>query len=191
MQAMANETLLIDDFSDGDARSALGTRWDAFTDRVMGGVSDMRAGVVGGADGAALLLEGQVRLENNGGFIQARLPLAESAGGLDASPYELIRLRVRGDPGRYFIHLRTPDCRRPWQYYRAPIPVGDEWREVLIRLDSFEPKSLSAPLNTGRLNSLAVVAAGEAFRARIEVSRIELIGPGRADSADSDTAAGH
>lgn len=191
MSSMASETLLIDDFRDDNARSALGTRWDAFTDRVMGGVSDMRADVVEGEDGPALRLEGEVRLENNGGFIQARLPLAGSARGLDASSYESIRLRVRGTPGSYFIHLRTPDCRRPWQYYRAPLPVSEDWRDVSIRLDSFEPKSLSAPLDTERLNSLGVVAAGEAFRARIEVSRIELLGSGRAGNAGSGTAAGH
>ena len=187
---MATENLLIDDFSDGNARSALGTRWDAFTDRVMGGVSDMRAGVVDGEDGPRLRLEGEVRLENNGGFIQARLPLAKTQRGLNASSFAAIRLRVRGDPGSYFIHLRTPDCRRPWQYYRAPLAVGEDWQDVSIPLDSFEPKSLSAPLDTDRLSSLGVVAAGKAFRARIEVSRVELVRPDRAGSAGSDTAVG-
>jgi len=191
MHAMATDNLLIDDFSDSNARSALGTQWDAFTDRVMGGVSDMRAGVVDGEDGPVLRLEGEVRLENNGGFIQARLPLSGSGGSLDASSFEAVKLRVRGAPGTYFIHLRTPDCRRLWQYYRAPLPVGEDWREVSIRLDSFEPKSLSTPLDIKRLNSLGVVAAGEAFRARIEVSRIELAGPDRAGSANIGTAAGH
>ena len=91
---MADETLLIDDFSDRNGRSALGTEWRGFTDRVMGGRSDMQVGYVDHPDGAALRIHGQVRLENNGGFIQARLPLSADGGNFNASPYSGVAISV-------------------------------------------------------------------------------------------------
>ncbi|HMB37435.1 MAG TPA: CIA30 family protein, partial [Wenzhouxiangellaceae bacterium] len=70
------DKLLLDDFSRSDGVSAIGTRWQDFSDRVMGGLSDMQAGIVETERGSVLRMSGQVRLENNGGFIQVRLPLA-------------------------------------------------------------------------------------------------------------------
>lgn len=170
----ATPTLLVDDFSRGDGRSALGTAWQGFTDRVMGGRSDMRAGLIALDDGRALAMAGQVRLDNNGGFIQVRLPLAAS-GRFDASGYSAIGLRVRGRPGPYYVHLRSADTRLPWQYYRAPIAVGEDWQDVRIEFSDFTPEALRSPLDRSRLQSLAVVAYGEAFEAAIEVARIELL----------------
>lgn len=166
--------LLIDDFSRADGRSALGTAWQGFTDRVMGGRSDMRAGLVALEEGRALAMAGQVRLDNNGGFIQVRLPLAAS-GRFDASGYSAIGLRVRGRPGPYYLHLRSADTRLPWQYYRAPIAVGEDWQDLRIEFSAFTPEALRSPLDRSRLQSLAVVAYGEVFEAAIEVARIELL----------------
>lgn len=166
--------LLIDDFSRSDGRSALGTAWQGFTDRVMGGRSDMRAGVVELDDGRALAMSGQVRLDNNGGFIQVRLPLAAS-GRFDASGYGAILLRVRGEPGPYYLHLRSADTRLPWQYYRAPIAVSSDWQDLRIEFSAFTPEALRSPLDRSRLQSLAVVAYGEVFEAAIEVARVELL----------------
>ncbi len=169
------DTLLIDDFSDAAGRSAFGTTWRGFTDRVMGGVSDMQATLVDSDRGPALRIAGSVRLDNNGGFIQARLPLVRNGARLDASGYDAIRVVVRGAPGPYFLHLRTPDTRRPWQYYRAELPVEAEWTERTVPLDAFAGKSIDGRPDVSRLESIAVVAYGEAFEARIDVARIELI----------------
>lgn len=166
--------LLVDDFSRDDGRSALGTAWQGFTDRVMGGRSDMRAGLVEIDDGHALAMSGQVRLDNNGGFIQVRLPLATS-GRFDASGFSAIGLRVRGRPGPWYLHLRSADTRLPWQYYRAPIAVGEDWQDLRIEFSAFTPEALRSPLDRSRLQSLAVVAYGEVFEGAIEVARIELL----------------
>jgi hypothetical protein len=174
--AMAqSDALLIDDFSRDDGRSHLDTEWRAFTDRVMGGVSDMDAGLVDTDRGPALRISGTVRLDNNGGFIQARLPLADDGRTLDAGGYDAVRVLVRGRPGAYYLHLRTPQTQRPWQYFRAELPVGSEWRERTIPLKSFTGKSIDAAPDFSRLRSLAVVAYGEAFEAEVEVARLELV----------------
>lgn len=168
------QSLLIDDFSQRDGRSALGTEWRGFTDRVMGGRSDMQVGYVDGPEGSALRLRGQVRLDNNGGFIQARVPLSAD-GDFAADDFAGVAIRTRGAPGPYYLHLRTSDTRRPWQYYRAPIEVSDQWQDQVIPFSAFEARSIRQPLDLGALRSLAVVAYGEAFEADIEVARIELV----------------
>lgn len=169
------ESLLLDDFSGRDGVSAIGTRWEGFTDRVMGGLSEMTTGYVETDQGTALRMTGPVRLENKGGFIQVRLPLAERGGTLDAGRFDAMAVTVRGKPGSYYLHLRTPDAKRPWQYYRAELPVGAEWSREVIELSRFREKSIETPLDATRLSSIAVVAYGEAFDARVEIARLELV----------------
>jgi hypothetical protein len=170
---VTGESLLIDDFASSDGVSRLGTTWKGFTDRVMGGRSDMQTGYRASGQGKVLYMQGVVRLDNNGGFIQLRLPLAES-GEFDASEWAGIRLRVKAAAGPYFIHLRTGDSHRPWTYYRAPIPVRAHWETIEIPFSAFQPKSLKAPLDLTSLQSLGLVAYGERFNAELAVARIEL-----------------
>jgi len=171
---MTNERLLIDDFGSGDGVSPLGTAWQGFTDQVMGGRSDMQAGYRESNGENSMFMRGEVRLENNGGFIQVRLPLVEH-GSFDASTWDGIRIHVRALPGPYFVHLRTRDTRQPWAYYRAPIPVSDEWSAVVIPFSGFQPESLVADLDLTALRSIGLVAYGEKFSAELEVARIELL----------------
>jgi len=170
--AGAGDGLLLDDFTGDDTTSALGTRWTGFTDRVMGGRSDMQVGIVTDSGRPMLRMRGTVRLDNNGGFIQARLPLDASGATLDASAWRGVRVELRGTPGPYFLHLRTPDCRRPWQYYRAELPVTAGWREVFVPFTAFSGQSIAGPIDLGRLRSLALVAYGEAFEAELEIRRL-------------------
>lgn len=172
---VADETaVLIDDFASADGRSTWGTSWQGFTDRVMGGLSDLRAGYRE-VDGAPVLfMEGQVRLENNGGFIQVRLPLAER-GSFDASAWQGLRLTLRGRPGAYYLHLRTDDTRRPWAYYRAPLRVESDWQTLDLSFEDFKARSLRAALDVSTIRSLALVAYGERFDAELEVRRIEFL----------------
>lgn len=167
--------MLIDDFSSRNGTSTIGTEWAGFTDRVMGGRSDMQVGYREHGDQAVLHLRGQVRLDNNGGFIQARLPLSASGGDFDASGYQGIALRVRGATGPYYLHLRTRHTWRPWQYYRAAIEVGPDWQDQFIPFSAFEGRSIQRELDLASLRTLGVVAYGEAFQAEIEVARIELV----------------
>jgi hypothetical protein len=169
-------SMLIDDFSSSDGTAAIGTQWRGFTDRVMGGRSDMQVGYREHDGQPSLAMRGQVRLENNGGFIQARLPLSADGGDFDASDYSGVAVRVRGATGPYYLHLRTGHTWRPWQYYRAAIDLGPEWREVVIPFSDFEGRSIRRELDLSSLRTLGVVAYGEAFEADIEVARIEFVG---------------
>lgn len=165
--------LVIDDFST-PGRSSLGTRWQAFTDRVMGGRSQMEAGFERDGNTVVLRMTGRVSLENNGGFIQVRLPLSER-GTFDASEFSGIALETRGRPGSYFIHLRTRATRLPWQHYTAAIPVTPAWQRTVVPFDAFAPDSIRREIDPSRLTSIAVVAAGDRFEGDVAIRLIEFV----------------
>lgn len=165
--------LLLDDFRTGI--SSLGTRWEGFSDRVMGGISDLRLGIEGDAEGPYMALTGEVRLENRGGFIQARLLLKEGRSShYDGSKHQGIRLIARGAGDGYYIFLRTTSMVFPWAFYRAPVPVTEEWSEIRIPWSAFVKGDFGAafPLDVRKLRSLAVTAYKKAFRARLHVREI-------------------
>ena len=173
VSASAADTLLIDDFAVAGGPSRLGTPWRLVTDAVMGGVSagGLSSGQIDGR--RALCLRGEVRLENNGGFVQATLDLAPE-GDLDASAYTGIRLLVRGNGEAYNLHLKTADLRLPWQSYRSSFQTGPEWREIRLPFGGFEPHRIGLPLDAGHLRSLGLVAIGRAFSAELCVAEIGL-----------------
>jgi len=170
----SDPTRLIDDFTTD--RSALGTSWQGFTDRVMGGRSDIQAGYHAVDGQAVLLMKGQVRLDNNGGFIQVRLPLDPRGRELDASAHTGIRLKARAiKPRPYYLHVRTTDTTRPWVYYRAPLRLSPDWQEITVPWASFEGRGLRRPFDPSQLTSVALVAYGEMFEAHLEVMRLEWL----------------
>jgi len=173
--AVAPGTLLIDDFSEANLVSRLGTRWRAVTDQVMGGASTAVAVRTVIDSRRCLRLTGDVRLDNNGGFAQATLDLSAKMGVLDATPYRSLRLAVRGNDERYSVHLRTSDMSRPWQSFRAHFVATPRWREIELRFDAFVPYRVAALLDLSRLSRLGLVAIGREFQADLAISKIELI----------------
>jgi adhesin HecA-like repeat protein len=167
---------LIDDFSDPDLISALGSRWRGVSDIVMGGISNVSIDAETIDGRACLRLTGDVRLDNNGGFVQAALDLAPPEGTLDASDKKGLRLLVRGNGERYSVHLRTTDAVRPWQSYRAHFIAGPTWETVTLPFDAFEPYRLEAPLDVTSLRRIGLVAIGREFSADLAVARLEFYG---------------
>ena len=93
--ARSDDVLLIDDFTRDDLISTLGTPWRGFSDQVMGGISEETIALTTIDGRRALRLTGEVRLENNGGFIQMALDLAPEGRTLDALAYTGVLLIVR------------------------------------------------------------------------------------------------
>jgi hypothetical protein len=168
------DTMIIDDFQDPSGQAAAGGQWRIFTDQVMGGVSVARGAIEVLDDERCLRLVGEVSLENNGGFVQAALDLGSGSRALDARPYLGLRIRARGQSGAYYIHLRTDDCRLPWQYYAAKLTITTEWTDLEIPFSRFEPAALSTQIDVSSLRRIGIVAAKEEFSADVAVSRIEL-----------------
>jgi len=170
---MANDFLIIDDRSHGDYESALGTRWRLVTDGVMGGVSQGTLQPDRVDDRDCLRLRGEVRLENNGGFVQAALDLTNAAP-FDATTYSGLLLDVHGNGERYNLHLKTTDIWLPWQSYRASFTAAPGWQTVRLPFGDFSGYRIGAPLNLARLERIGIVAIGRAFRADLCVARVGL-----------------
>jgi hypothetical protein len=170
----AGDTMLIDDFSRNDFVSTLGSQWRAVSDRVMGGVSQASIAWDTVEGHHCLRLRGDVRLDNNGGFIQAALDLAPSGRRFDASGYRGIRLVVRGNSEQYSLHLRTSDAQRPWQSYRAHFHAGYTWETIDLPFDAFASYRLESDLDTKNLTRLGIVAIGREFSADLMIARVSL-----------------
>lgn len=164
--------MLIDDFSNPSFISNLGTQWRGVSDQVMGGISEVTIAQNASADRFFLRLSGDVRLENNGGFIQAALDLSTSGETFDASDFKGVRLVVQGNGEQYSIHLRTPDNIRPWQSYRADFIAQPEMKTVDIPFSAFIPYRIDTSLDIAKLKRLGLVAIGRAFRADLSAYEI-------------------
>lgn len=172
--AMAEDSELIFDFSKGEKTGPSGNFWEGFTDRVMGGVSEMSANIEKDGKETFLRIRGKVSLKNNGGFIQSRYFLAKDRKTFDASGYSGIAVRVRGVPGSYYLHLRTPANWFPWSFYEATLETGEEWKRVEIPFTAFTGVSTMFALDKKSLLSVAVFAGKKEFEADLSVSRIEF-----------------
>lgn len=168
------DPMLIDNFSNGSLISQLGTQWRGVSDNVMGGISQATIAHMVQGEENCLRLTGEVRLENNGGFIQAALALTRDGGTLDASKYSGIRLTVQGNDERYSVHLRTTDNTRPWQSYRAHFMAGREAQSVDIPFSKFEPYRIETPLDVTKLRRIGLVAIGRQFEADLQICRVEF-----------------
>ena len=163
----------IDDRTSGDLSTTIGTPWRLVTDGVMGGKSDGRLNPVTRDDRNCLQLQGDVRLDNNGGFIQASLEIPDTVADI-ASEYTGVMLEVAGNEQAYNLHLRTRDLWLPWQSYRSTFTAIPQWQTVHLPFDSFEPYRTGKSLKVGRLKTMGILAIGRAYRADICIGKITL-----------------
>ena len=167
----AGDSLVIDDRRTGSTVSTLGPAWRFFSDGVMGGVSTGAMTVESVKGRPALCLRGQVRLENNGGFVQMALELPALPAG---ETWRGVELDVLGNGRRYGVHLRTQGMTAPWQAFRSSFPAGPEWQTVRLPFDGFEAYRTSAALDPASIRRVGIVAIGERFDAEVCIARVAL-----------------
>lgn len=145
-------------------------RWRFFTDGVMGGVSTGRMAILSEMGAAFARMTGDVSTANNGGFIQMRMDL--SAPLPDGT--EGVKLLVRGNGERYFVHLRSTAARAPWHYYQAGFEADRGWGEVRLPFSAFRASHGSLPetLGPSDVTSIGIVAYGRDHAARIDVAEV-------------------
>ena len=172
---MKANSAIIDDLSRNPPLSAIGTTWQLFTDRVMGGVSNgtMVREMVAGRPAIRML--GDVSLENNGGFVQIALDLTADGKAIDASAWRGIELEVFGNDEEYNIHLRTDDLTRPWQSYRQSFRADQRWRRVQFQFQDFTPYRTDTALDTRRLRRIGLVAIGRTFSPDLSVGGLRYL----------------
>lgn len=168
---------IVDDLSREPPLSTVGTRWQLFTDQVMGGVSNgsmMREAVAGRP---AIRMRGDVSLENKGGFVQIAIDLLPNGKAKDASNWAGVELDVFGNNEEYNIHLRTDDLTQPWQSYRQSFRASPQWQTVQFRFQDFTPYRTDIALDVRRLRRIGIVAIGRAFSADISVGGLRYLAP--------------
>lgn len=167
--------MIIEDGTGPGLQAANGRSWRCVSDRVMGGLSEgnLTRREINGRP--ALHLTGDVRLDNDGGFLQMALDLAPPGAVLDASGYAGLALVVRGNDTSHNIHLRGPDLGAPWQSWRATFRASTQWRRVLVPFAAFIPYRTDLPLAHARLGRIGLVAIGHAMAVDLALARLELV----------------
>lgn len=169
----ASDHLVLADFTKNHIAEP-GWVWQGFTDRVMGGRSDIEyVGLIDTGEGIALKLSGQV-VTRGGGFIQVRLQHAN--GIFDASPYAGIEVEVQAPAaGSYYMFARTRDNTLPWSYYGAQLEVTETRSVLRIPWSAFSGQAVSrSAIRPQLLSSIAFVAAYDDFLADLYVYRVSL-----------------
>lgn len=107
--------------------------WQPINDGVMGGVSTsrMRFDVNGYA-----VFEGEVSLDNNGGFASVRTPFLD-LGCADTTAYVLT---VWGDGHTYKLNMRTDTGFDGLSYQAAFTPAPGLWTRTVLPVADFEPR---------------------------------------------------
>ena len=164
--------MLIDDFTDKGLLNKLDSKWRGVSDQVMGGISEASISYSVKDGCYSLRMTGNVRLENDSGFIQAVLDLAPLGDTFDASGFSGVPIVVRGNGEKYSVHLRTPDNVRPWQSYRSHFTAGSDWETIDLPFETFVPHRLDAPLDKTRFRRIGLVAIGRPFYADLAVSEL-------------------
>lgn len=142
--------------------------WRVVTDQVMGGVS--RAQLIQNEQGVHL--EGDVSLENNGGFIQiqmarpADLNTALSQGiyiewcSEHAQPFELL--------------IKSSQLWMPWQSYRITATAFNEWQTLFIPFSEFKPYKTQTRLRVDKITKFSVLAGGENKFVKLSIKHFGL-----------------
>jgi monofunctional biosynthetic peptidoglycan transglycosylase len=159
--ASATDNLL--DFADAGAASA----FRVINDGVMGGVSSSQLRLVDGA----LRFEGELSLENNGGFASFRGPVRIAPG------VAALLLTVRGDGKRYKLTLK-PDDGNSSPQYQARFTAPAQWNTLrFVPTDfsaSFRGRAVDAPaLDFGSMGAIGLLISDrQAGPFRVELGRV-------------------
>jgi len=146
--------------------------WQIVNDDVMGGVSSSTFRLTNGV----ALFQGEVSLENSGGFASVRsLPARHDLGGRDA-----FVVRVRGDGRRYKFTARTERSFDSAIYQIAFSTKSGEWEEHRLPMKDFVPTfrgrvlSDSPPLDGAEITSVGfLISDRQAGRFHLEVAWIK------------------
>ena len=168
---MANTNIFKLDHLDKPGTTIQGEKWLFFTDGVMGGLSEGETNINNIKNIQCYQMTGNVTTENNGGFIQIRVPLKPL---IDSNRYEGVYVKVYGNNKKYSLHLRTKITLAPWQYYSYSFTAKDKWIIIRAPFNDFKKSNFYQPKNLSNqsIKSIGLVAAFDNFYADVCLSEI-------------------
>jgi len=104
--------------------------WRSINDGVMGGISSGRMRMLE----TTAVFEGNLSLENNGGFASVRSGALDS----DLDGFTGFRVRIRGDGKRYQFRAHTSGAFDGPSYLCTFDTRKDEWQEIALPFSKFE-----------------------------------------------------
>jgi len=176
----------IDDLSETFPITSSGTQWAGVTDEVMGGSSSGSLVREESHGRTSNVLTANVRLENDGGFVQMVTDLAldhSVSNTVDASQYDGVEFDVYyvGDADRetFNVHLKDSNCVRQFSSYRATfeLPQG-QWTTVRLhwaRFEGFGWGAVENLLDRSALRRIGLVAIGKKMDASLALSSIRFM----------------
>ena len=170
--AQQEDRLLLSSFTEGYVMPGAG--WRGFSDRVMGGISNADLSSTRVAGKNCIRLSGNVTRESNGGFIQMALYFGRNYSELDGSGFKGIELLTYGNNEDYNVHVRTSDCNWFDESYRMTFFAEPEWQRIRVPWDAFKPNGLNKPLDSSRLQRIAILGWMREFDADISLAEISL-----------------
>jgi hypothetical protein len=121
------------------------------------------------------IFEGEISLENNGGFSSVR----HNCKTVDASNCSKIRLRVKGDGNRY--QLRVKSKRGDYYSYAAYFQSSNNWEDIDIPFEAMAPvfrgRQLDIPNFPGdTIEEVAILIGNKkAQYFKLQIDKIELV----------------
>ena len=180
--ASANEEVLSFPFTPDNVND-----WRYFSDQVMGGVSEGQVSLEQDADKVFIRLSGNVRTDNNGGFIQLRTTTSLSNKPLmfkllhnsnkEGKKLKGIRLKVKGNGEKYHIFIQTTIFYRlPVGYHIATFDTSPNWKTVELPFDQFKElnSNKNSKFSPKNINTFGIVAYGRDFTSDVSVSSVEF-----------------
>ena len=161
--------------------------WKYVSDQVMGGVSEGQVLLEQDGDMVFTRLTGNVRTENNGGFIQLRTSTSVSNKPLmfksihnskkDGKKLQGVRLNVRGNGETYHIFIQTSFLHwLPIGFHTATFDTSPNWKMVDLPFNQFKKRSNKnkSSFDAKDIKTFGIVAYGRDFRSDLSVSSIEF-----------------
>ena len=146
--------------------------WLVVDDVVMGGRSDGNFYVDENGHG---IFEGNISLENNGGFSSVRYECPT----IEVNGYSKIRLHVKGDGNTYQLRLKSN--RNNYYSYTAYFQVSNNWSTIDIPFEAMLPVFRGRDLDMPHFQGQTIEEMGflignkKAQSFKLQIDKIELI----------------
>jgi len=146
--------------------------WRMISDQVMGGKSQGQVLRMQQNESVCDCLQGDVSLENNGGFIQMQMNFKKVTSlSRPLTEYDGIFIELMGKPHVYNLHFKSSQLWLPWQSFRKEVMVTDQWQRFFVPFSEFEGHRTFSTFKPAKVTRFAIVAIGEAFQAKVCVRR--------------------
>jgi hypothetical protein len=168
VQTGKENTGMVIDFTDPDQHKD----WRIINDGVMGGISQSE---MIADDSTTAIFQGNVSLENNGGFASVRVPIS-----LNLSGYTGVELRIRGDGAKYQFRIRVDNRFDGISYRNIFETNAEEWQIIRLPFVDFVPvfrgriMDNAGPLSPEKIQQLGfLIADKQEGRFRLEIDWIK------------------